>query len=454
MPRPERIAIIGAGPTGLGAAWRLLELGREELTIFEASGAVGGLSSSVVDGRGFTWDMGGHVEFSHYPYYDRVLDELLAPHAWLRHERVAAVRVQGRFVPYPFQYNIHRLPAAARRRCLKGLEEAAKRRTRPEDFARWILASFGKGIADLFMTPYNRKVWAWPLEELSYGWVGDRVAVTDLARLRRTLRTGQDDADWGPNRFFRFPARGGTGAIWRAAADRIGPGRIRLRHRLAAVDPRSRTLRFSNGRTARFDALLNTSPLDLFARCVAGLPESALRAARRLRANSTHVVGIGLSGRPPEALADKCWMYFPESAHPFYRLTVFSRYSPDNVPAPGRQWSLMAEVNESPFQPARSARIAADAVRSLRREGLLPSGCRVLSLWHRRLLRGYPLPTLDRDEALGALQRELERLGLQSRGRFGGWRYEVGNQDHSFMQGVEWADRLLRGRREKVYRAP
>jgi protoporphyrinogen oxidase len=450
MPHPERIAIIGAGPTGLGAAWRLLELGHEGFELYEASGSVGGLSSSVKDRRGFTWDMGGHVQFSHYPYYDKVLDDVLPPGRWLSHERVAAVWVKGRFVPYPFQYNIHRLPAADMRRCLRGLERAGRRKGKLRDFAEWIYASFGDGIADIFLTPYNLKVWAWPLEDLGYGWIGDRVAVTDLARLRRGIRSGEDDTDWGPNRFFRFPAHGGTGAIWRAVARRVGRGRIRFRHRLAAADPRTRTLRFSNGETARYDALLNTSPLDLFARSVKGLSDGALRAAQRLRCNSTHVIGLGLSGKPPPALEDKCWMYFPEGRHPFYRVTLFSRYSPFNVPEPERQWSLMAEVNESPFKPA----LPAEAAASLREAGLIPAGCRVLSRWHRRLERGYPIPTLGRDGALRAVQRELERMGLQSRGRFGGWRYEVGNQDHSFMQGVEWADRMLLGRPEKVYRTP
>jgi len=426
-----------------------MELGYANFEIYEAASDVGGLSSSVKDPRGFTWDMGGHVQFSHFPYYDRVLDEVLPGDSWLRHERVAAVRVKDRFVPYPFQYNIHRLPAADMRRCLRGLKLASLPGKRPRNFAQWIKASFGDGISDIFMTPYNRKVWAWPLEDMGYGWVGDRIAVTDLPRLRRNIRAGRDDMDWGPNRFFRFPRNGGTGAIWRSVARRVGKERIFLRYVLSAVDSRTRTLRFTNGRTARYDALLNTSPLDAFSRCVRGMSARSLCAAEMLRFNSTHVVGLGLSGVPAPAVADKCWMYFPESAYPFYRLTVFSRYSPANVPAPERQWSLMAEVNESASVPG----LGTDVVTPLRKAGIIPPGCRVLSRWHRRLDRGYPIATLDRDKALNLIHQELEHLGLHSRGRFGGWKYEIGNQDHSFMQGVEWAERVLLKKPEKVWRS-
>jgi len=55
----------------------------------------------------------------------------------------------------------------------------------------------------------------------------------------------------------------------------------------------------------------------------------------------------------------------------------------------------------------------------------------------------YPTPSLERDEALKAVQPWLEAKGIHSRGRFGSWRYEVGNMDHSVAQGVEWVNRLL-----------
>ena len=69
--------IIGAGPTGLGAAIRLQELGENSFAVLEANDYVGGLSASFKDEHGFTWDIGGHVIFSHYPYFDQLLDKAL-----------------------------------------------------------------------------------------------------------------------------------------------------------------------------------------------------------------------------------------------------------------------------------------------------------------------------------------------------------------------------------------
>src|SRR5204862_1875658 len=60
----------------------------------------------------------------------------------------------------------------------------------------------------------------------------------------------------------------------------------------------------------------------------------------------------------------------------------------------------------------------------------------------------YPTPSVDRDDILGAVIPRLEDLGIYSRGRFGMWKYEVSNTDHTLMQGVELANRLVLGEAE------
>jgi hypothetical protein len=63
----------------------------------------------------------------------------------------------------------------------------------------------------------------------------------------------------------------------------------------------------------------------------------------------------------------------------------------------------------------------------------------------RRLEHGYPTPSLARDGALEKALPWLRAAGIWSRGRFGSYKYEVGNQDHSLMLGVECADNVLFG---------
>jgi len=71
-----KILIIGAGPCGLGAAYRLEQLGYWDWQVFERNSYVGGLSASFFDDLGFTWNVGGHVLFSHYEYSTKLFPML------------------------------------------------------------------------------------------------------------------------------------------------------------------------------------------------------------------------------------------------------------------------------------------------------------------------------------------------------------------------------------------
>jgi len=445
--------ILGAGPTGLGAAFRLKELGHSRFHVYDRAFHVGGLASSHIDAKGFTWDIGGHVQFSHYRYFDDLMERALGD-SWLEHQRESWVWIEGRFVPYPFQNNIRHVSLETRWRCIQGLIRLYKNppAKQPQNFSQWVDITFGKGLADVFMIPYNFKVWAHPLEEMDYNWIGERVAVTDLEKVLDNVLHENDDVSWGPNNTFRFPQRGGTGAIWERVADLVGRESVSLNKEVAGIDPTAKIVQFSDGTYVPYDALISTLPINQLVQ-LAGFDQLE-EAAAKLKHSASNIIGIGLSGRPPEAIKRKCWMYFPENDCPFYRVTVFSNYSPNNVPEIASQWSLMAEVSESPHKPVDRDRLIHETIQGMYATKLIDKSHEILSTWSYRAQYGYPIPTLGRDAVLNAIHAELEKHLIFSRGRFGGWKYEVSNQDHSLMQGAELVDRLLLGVPEVTYWFP
>jgi len=445
----SRFLIIGAGPTGLGAAWRLHELNHEDWLILEAAPEPGGLARSFVDDNGFTWDIGGHVQFSHYDYFDRVMDSLLGPDGWNHHQRESWIWMRDRFIPYPLQNNLHRLPAEDLDTCLQGLLDIATRTldATPGSFKDWILSKFGAGIADVFMLPYNFKVWAHEPAIMNATWVVERVAPTDLRKVLRNLAYQTDDLAWGPNNTFRFPKRGGTGAIWKACSARLPSERQAYQCSVVSIDLEKRTLLLSNGSTFSYEALISTIPLTELIN-LSGRTDLHLIAEQGLLSSSSNIIGLGIAGRPPETLRSKSWIYFPEANCPFYRVTVFSNYAEANVPEPGSTWSLMCEVSESRYRDVDQKTLIDSVVDGAVATGLVRDARQIISRWSHRATHGYPVPGLQRDASLSQLVPEFERYDVYSRGRFGLWKYEVSNQDHSFMQGVELVERLVNGQAE------
>jgi protoporphyrinogen oxidase len=447
---PEgRIVIIGAGPCGLACARELEALGHRNWLLLERAPAAGGLASSVVDPAGFTWDLGGHVVFSHYGEFDALLAEVMGDDV-LHHDRSSYVRFEDRWVPYPFQNNLRHLPAEVTRECLDELAIApgAAATNGATDFGTWMRAMFGAGITRHFMAPYNFKVWATPADRMSAGWIAERVSVVDYERLAANVRDGRDELSWGPNNTFVFPAAGGTGEIYTRLAARLGD-RIRYGATVEEIDPQARTVTIG-GERLEYDALVSTMPLNLLVGSLSQVPGPLREAASDLHHNGVYMVGVGYE----TPLADeRSWMYFPDPEIPFYRATNFAKYSPANVPGAdtGRYCAYMTETAFSAHKPVQRDGLERRVEAGLRAAGVVDGRPPVASLHVEQIDYAYPVPTLGRDRALAAIQPWLMEHGIYSRGRFGAWRYEAGNMDHAVKMGIDAARRLVKGAAEELW---
>ncbi len=448
--------IIGAGVTGLGAAHRLKEIGISDFLVLEAQDYAGGLATTFTDENGFLWDIGGHVQFSHYSYFDQLMRSTLGDEGWLHHQRESWVWLLERFVPYPFQNNLRHLPKDAQWACLQGLLQLQKNppTQAPRNFGEWVTQSFGEGLAQVFMRPYNFKVWAHPLEMMNYQWIGERVATVDMERVLKNIYEEKDDVSWGPNSTFQFPRKGGTGSIWRRVYENIGKEHFQLNSRTERIDAEQKIVYLHDGNSIKYEYLLSTMPLNLLAQQVEQTPSSLHELSKNLRYSSTNVVGLGLHGTAPEHLKTKCWLYFPQNDSPFYRATIFSNYSPYNVPDAQRFWSIMTETSESAFKPVRQDTLLEKTIAGAINSRLIENKEQIASTWVYRAEYGYPTPSVERDAVLNALLPYFDSLGLYSRGRFGSWKYEISNQDHSLMLGVEWVNRIALGIPELTLRYP
>jgi protoporphyrinogen oxidase len=338
------------------------------------------------------------------------------------------------------------------------------------------------------------------VNQMQCAWLGERVAAPNLKAVTTNVILGKTAGNWGPNATFRFPARGGTGGIWIAVANTLPKEKTRFgeKGKVTKVNANNKTVTLQDGTTIGYKKLVSTMAVDFLAEAMND--QELVGLTKQLFYSSTHVIGVGVRGSRPERIGDKCWvsqyyrpsfrsavsvfcanvwaiqLYFPEDNCPFYRATIFSNYSPYNQPEASKKlptmqladgsrpqsteakegpyWSIMLEVSESSMKPVNQETILADCIQGLVNTEMLKPTDEIVSTYHRRFDHGYPTPTLEREGALTQILPKLQDKDIWSRGRFGSWRYEVGNQDHSFMLGVEAVDNIVNGAVELTLNYP
>lgn len=422
--------VIGAGTTGIGAAVRLTELGIDHLVV-DGGQRIGGMSASITDDAGFTWDLGGHVLHSHFEDFDRAV---AASGIALNHvTRNGWVWMRGdgpdSLVPTPIQQQLREWPI--------DLQPDAP----VNHLADYYRNNFGSRLYEEFFEPYNRKMWTLPLDQIDDEWTSLRSGSAARNVPALTL-AGTTTAAAST---FPYPV-GGTGALWQAVHDTMmTPDSVRLGTRVLEVDPAARRAHLDDGSTVSFRYCISTAPVTTALNWIGWTDRAAT-----LRASRLHAVGIGFDGDPPPALADKTWLYCPDEAVPWYRATMLSNYDEANA-GPGR-WNILCEVPVFDETPVSAADAVAGVLASLRQLGADPA--RAAARFVTTLEHGYPVPTLGRDELLREADKQLLAHGIYSRGRFGGWRYESSNQDYGYVQGRQAVDHALYGTAEDVYWHP
>lgn len=457
-------AIVGAGPTGLGAAWRLSQEDRGGKTngtlpflLLDESPTPGGRAASFTTPEGFTFDYGGHVLFPHaeYPEFAKLLEQVVP--RWHHSVPVRGVWIADRFIPTPVQRNIHRLPVTTMAVCLWGLWLRRRTETQLEPNLReYLSAQFGEPLTRLVMSPLNQKMWAHSPDAMGSAWSSSRsgskeknIPDVNVRSILRNLLLNRDDPGWTSTTFVRYPLEGGMGSIWDRISHSIAENRRRFKCGVVSIDTRRKRLYLSDKSIIRYERVVTSIPLDVLLGLLRDQPCLQARA-REFRAAQVQLCGFGLRGPMPVALKGVHALNIPAPEIPFWRVNFPSNFSPGTVPQSGGAWSILCE---SSLAPCSNVRYNEEQIeQTLRRMGFIPPSAKVVSSFTSAFAHGYPVPFAGRDKLLNEVQEKLEQLDIYSRGRFGGWRYEVSNQDHAFMQGVEIIDRLREGKAEYTYR--
>src|SRR6266550_8462341 len=342
------VAIIGAGPAGLTAAY-LLSKNEVSVTVLEADPIyVGGISRTVTY-KGFHFDIGGHRFFSKSKEVNDLWHEIL-PNDMLDRPRSSRIFYGGKFFTYPLKpfEALFRLGPLRSALCiLSWLEARLFPMANPRNFEEWVSNQFGKRLFNTFFKSYTEKVWGMSCKEISADWAAQRIKGLSL---REAIR----NAIW-PRRVlkdksamiktliesFRYP-RKGPGMLWEACARRVREmgGTVRMGEKVVACTydgERSEwTLRHVDGTGATHETraahVISSAPMrELALGITPALDEETRAAAKRLRYRDFLTVVLILKDR--QVFEDN-WIYIHDPSVKVGRVQNFKSWSPEMVPDP------------------------------------------------------------------------------------------------------------------------
>lgn len=425
----KKVVIIGGGLAGLSAGHHLLE---HEPIVFEKETAIGGLCRSFTQ-DGFTFDCTGHLIHFKNAYTKELVARLL-PDAFNSHERLSAIYSKSTTTPYPFQANTYGLPPEVIKECVVGFVETlhANNNGDPKNFYDWVLRTFGAGIANHFMLPFNEKFWKQDLRTITADWVSWSIPKPTLEEVVNGA-LGLTNKGMGYNPRFMYPKTGGIECLPQALARPIKD--LQVNETVAYVDPKKKYVRMSSGRDESYDYLITTLPLPETYRMLKDTSESLKDNAGRLRAISVLNINIGVD-RPQ--VSNQHWIYYPEDQFIFSRVGFPTNFS--KSVAPEGTSSMYVESTHQPGIVPDAEEAFDRSIVDLERCAILRKGDRILTRQIIDIKFAYVVFDEHRQNHLQNLIDYLESRDIFTAGRYGRWDYY--SMEDSILSGKAAADQV------------
>ena len=333
-----KIAILGAGLSGLTIGYMLNQNGIN-FEILEKEQECGGLMRTLQE-DGFSFDYSGsHIIFSKNNETLNFILTLLGRNK-VKNRRNTKVLYNGCFVKYPFENGLSDLSKEENFECLNSFIQnlliKQKGKIKPGNLKDWFYYTFGKGIAEKYLIPYNEKIWKFPVEKMGLDWV-ERIPDPPIEDIIKSS-LGIETEGYTHQLHFYYPKVGGIQAITKLLEAKIEKN-ITTNYDVEKLKYEDAQWFVSNGKTEKsFDKLVSTVPIQKLVEAI-NAPKKVKAAANELKYNSLVTVILGIN---KSKINDLSWLYIPDKKIWAHRVSFPSNYS--RFVAPPKKSSILAEI--------------------------------------------------------------------------------------------------------------
>lgn len=442
----KNIAVIGAGPAGLTAAYKLIGKGHR-VTLFEASDCVGGMAKTI-ELWGQLVDLGPHRFFSSDPRVNSLWLEAVGED-YSMVNRLTRIYYRKTFFDYPLSAlnALKGLGPLEATRCVLSYLQAKLLPNKDETtFENWVSNRFGYRLYSIFFRSYSEKLWGVSCRQIDADFAAQRIKKLSLYEAIKSSLTRSDGKHRTLVDEFAYPNLG-AGAVYNrmAALFRESGGVLQMQTRVKSVQPAKAggdvLIRLESGDILAYDHVISTMPLThLVDRMDA--PEAVKSHARQLKFRNTILVYLLVDTANP--FPDQ-WVYIHSTELKTGRITNFRNWVPhinrglESTILCLEYWSYDDEEIWAYDQET----LVGIATQEIYSTGLIPVGA-VQAGEVVRVPKCYPVYNTGYREHLKPIEIFLrEQNGLSVIGRYGAFKYN--NQDHSILMGLLAAENVADG---------
>jgi protoporphyrinogen oxidase len=442
MKVPSKIAVIGAGPAGLSAAYLLSKKGYD-VDVFESDAQVGGMCKTI-DLWGCKVDIGPHRFFS----TDKRVNELwldVIGNEYHMVNRLTRIFYKQKYFDYPLK-PVNAFVNLGPVETLKCLASYGKQRLRKneekDDFESWVVSRFGYRLYSIFFKTYSEKLWGIPCHLLDADFAAQRIKKLSLYEAVKNAFFGGGGHKTLVDEF-AYPYEG-TGKVYQQMAEKISR-RGGLIHTSVPVkkviieNKVTRGIALENGEVRDYDTVISTMPLTSMVRTLDDVPTPILTHVANLKFRNTIIVYLKVDGKD---LFPDNWLYVHSPEITTGRITNFRNWAPQ-LYGESNHTILALEFwcyNEDSLWHMSDDDLIAMAKKDIKTTGLT-GACPILEGSVYRVPKCYPVYSKGYKENLAPVQEWLSGIeGLYPIGRYGSFKYN--NQDHSMLMGIMIAENI------------
>lgn len=399
-----KYVILGAGPAGLAFAATLKQAGETSFIVLEKEEEAGGLCRSTdVDGSPFDIG-GGHFLDVRRQKVNQFLFSFMPKEEWNLFERDSRIDLNGVMIHHPIEANIWEMELPKQVEYLTSIAKAGCNmgQEKPAHFVEWIRWKLGEAIAQNYMLPYNRKMFADELNELGTYWL-DKLPDVSFEETLLSCLTKKPYGKQPGHASFYYPKQYGYGEVWLRMAKYLDTNLV-LNTTIEKLDCENRIVETQNGKCYQGEVIVTTIPWTSFS-CITGMEECLLRDIGKLKTSAIETRYV------PRNLDTKAqWIYLPDEDEPAHRILVRHNFCPNS-----KGYWLETRKERVPF--------------------LTENGYHYLNEY------AYPLNTIDKPEIMERLLTFCQGKKIYGLGRWG--EHSHFNSDVTVERAMLLAEKLI-----------